>query len=825
MNVPRVMLGGILAILLFSPTMKTSAAGGDYLVQPVRFTDVSFTDGFWAPRIETNRTVTIPFAFKQSEETGRVKNFEIAAGLKQGSFCTAYGFDDSDVYKVIEGASYSLAAHPDPALGSYLDDLIAKIAGAQEKDGYLYTDRTINPAATLPMAGKERWSNEQDSHELYNLGHLYEAAVAHFQATNKRTLLNVALKSADLVTRTFGPTGRKEVPGHQEIEIGLVKLYRATGEQRYLDTAKFFLDQRGNAAGHKLYGDYAQDHLPVVDQREAVGHAVRAAYMYSGMADVAALTGDSRYGAALDALWDDVVGKKLYLTGGIGAAGAWEGFGPAYELDNASAYAETCAAIANALWNHRMFLLRGDAKYMDVFERIIYNGLLSGVALTGDRFFYPNPLASYGQHQRSPWFKCACCPSNVPRFLASLAGCAYATSGDAVYVNLFVQGTARVKTSAGVVELEQDTAYPWAGAVQLRVKSAPRGQWTLRIRVPGWAQKRPVPTDLYRYLDSGATEEPWALMLNDETTTVALAKGYASLTRSWKAGDVVSLFLPMPIRRVVAHDAVKADAGRVAIERGPLVYCAEWPDNDGHAHHFVLDDATRLVTEPRPDLLNGVTVITGDATSYRMRNGKPVAGPQRLTLIPYYAWAHRGNGDMTVWLARQPARARPVPEPTLASTAKASASPGATGLKAINDQLEPENSNDHAVPYLHWWPKKGAVRSVGAELAPPAQLAPPGQLAPPEWVQYDFAAPAVVSELAVYWFDDTGVGECRVPREWKAFYRSNGQWIPLKNLDPYGVDKDRYNVVRVTPAKTDAVRLEIHLPEKFSTGIHEWRVR
>ena len=803
MKLTRVALAGIVAALLFSPKMNGVRAATDYPIQAPRFTDVTFADSFWAPRLETNRTVTIPFAFKQSEETGRIKNFEIAGGLTTGSFCSAYGFDDSDVYKVVEGASCSLAAHPDPALDKYLDDLISKIAAAQEKDGYLYTNRTINPAATLPMAGKERWSNEQDSHELYNLGHLYEAAVAHYQATGKRTLLNVAVKSADLVSRTFGPNGRKEVPGHQEIEIGLVKLYRATGEQRYLDLAKFFLDQRGNAAGHKLYGEYAQDHLPVVDQREAVGHAVRAAYMYSGMADVAALTGDARYLAALDALWNDVVGRKLYLTGGIGATGAWEGFGPPYELDNASAYAETCAAIANAFWNYRMFLLRGDAKYIDVFERILYNGLLSGVAMTGDRFFYPNPLASFGQHQRSPWFKCACCPSNMPRFLAQLTGYAYAAAGDGVWVNLFVQGSARVKIGGGVVELEQETAYPWAGTIQLRVKSTPRGAWTLRVRVPGWVQKRPVPSDLYRYFGAGADEEPWALMLNGEPIAPTLTKGYATVARSWKAGDTVSLFLPMSIHRVVANDAVKADAGRVAIERGPIVYCAEWPDNDGHVHQIVLDDDAPLVAEPRPDLLNGVTIIAAPATGYRMRNGTPVAERQRVTLIPYYAWAHRGNGDMAVWLARQPGKARPVPEPTLASRAKASASAGASGLKAINDQLEPENSNDHAVPYLHWWPKKGTT----------------------EWVQYELAAPAEVSELAVYWFDDTGVGECRVPREWKAFSRSNGRWVPMKNLDPYAVDKDRYDVVRVAPVKTDAVRLEIQLPEKFSAGIHEWKIK
>jgi DUF1680 family protein len=803
MNPARLALAGLVAALLCAPRTGGARAANDYPIQPARFTDVTFADAFWAPRLETNRSVTIPFAFKQSEETGRVKNFEIAGGLKTGSFCTAYGFDDSDVYKVIEGASYSLAAHPDPALDKYLDDLIAKIAAAQEKDGYLYTNRTINPSATLAMAGKERWSNEQDSHELYNLGHLYEAAVAHYQATGKRTLLGVALKSADLVSRTFGPNGRKEVPGHQEIEIGLVKLYRATGEQRYLDLAKFFLDQRGNAAGHKLYGEYAQDHLPVVEQREAVGHAVRAAYMYSAMADVAALTGDARYAGALDALWDDVVGRKLYLTGGIGATGAWEGFGPPYELDNASAYAETCAAIANALWNYRMFLLRGDAKYIDVFERILYNGLLSGVALTGDRFFYPNPLASFGQHQRSPWFKCACCPSNMPRFLAQLTGYAYAGTGDGLYVNLFVEGTGRVKTGAGVVELEQETPYPWAGAIQLRIKSTPRGPWTMRVRVPGWAMKKPVPTDLYRYLNTAADEEPWALMVNGEAVPATLTKGFATIARTWKAGDAVSLFLPMPIRRVVANDAVKADVGRVAIERGPIVYCAEWPDNDSHVHHLVLDDSVRLVVEARPDLLNGVTVVGGDAIGYRMRDGKPVAERQLVTLIPYYAWANRGSGDMAVWLARRPEKARPIPEPTLASRAKASASLGATGLKAINDQLEPENSNDHGVPYLHWWPKKGST----------------------EWVQFDLASPAEISELAVYWFDDTGVGECRVPREWKAFYRSNGEWIAMKPLDAYGVDKDRYNVVRVTPVKTDAVRLEIQLPEKFSSGIHEWKVK
>ncbi|MGE5360512.1 MAG: glycoside hydrolase family 127 protein [Bacteroidales bacterium] len=805
MNARRVTLSVLAILLLLAPPAQLAGRGAPPAppdtIQPVRLTEVTFDDAFWMPRLETNRTVTIPFAMKQNQETGRIKNFELAAHVAEGAFCTRYGFDDSDVYKVLEGASYSLAAHPDPQLDAAVDQVIAKIAAAQEKDGYLYTARTIDPGKTIEMAGKERWSNEQDSHELYNLGHLYEAAVAHFQATGKRTLLNVAVKSADLVQKTFGPNGRKEVPGHQEIEIGLVKLSRATGERRYAELAKFFLDQRGNAAGHKLYGDYAQDQMPVVDQREAVGHAVRAAYMYTGMADVALLTGTTLYDAALDAIWNDVVGKKLYLTGGIGSAGGWEGFGPAYELGNASAYAETCASIANALWNYRMFLLHGDARYMDVFERVVYNGVLSGIALTGDKFFYPNPLASFGQHQRSPWFQCACCPSNAPRFLASLGGYAYAAANDGVFVNLFVQGRARVKTDKGIVELEQETAYPWHGGVRLHVKATPRGDWALRVRVPGWARSQPVPSDLYRYAN-GTPDEPWTIAVNDETVPAPLVKGYATISRPWKAGDVVTLMLPMPARRVLAHANVKADAGRVAIERGPLVYCAEWPDNDGHVHNLVLEDAARLVAEPRPEVLNGITAITADATGYRMQNGKPVASRAKLTLIPYYAWAHRGPGEMAVWLARQPDKARPVAETTLASASKATAS-GGTGLKAINDQLEPENSNDHAVPYFHWWPKKGTT----------------------EWVQYDLAAPATVSELSLYWFDDTGVGECRVPAAWKAFYRVNGAWVPLETRDAYGVEKDKYNVVRVTPVKTDGVRIEVTLPPTFSAGIQEWRLR
>ncbi len=453
-----------------------AAPGGDYPIRPVPFTAVQIQDGFWSPRLETNRSVTVRHDFDKCETTGRVANFAVAGGLAKGEFVGLFGFNDSDVYKVIEGASYSLRLRPDPGLDSYVDGIIAKIAAAQEKDGYLYTAGTIPTLAQKPTCcvSRPRWSDIASGHELYNLGHLYEAAVAHHQATGKRTLLDVALKSADLLTREFGPGRRLDPPGHQEVEIGLVKLYRATGERKYLDQARFFLEQRGNAAGHKLYGAYSQDHVPVVQQTEAVGHAVRAGYMYSAMADVGALTGDEGYVRALGGLWDNVVSRKLYLTGGIGARREGEAFGDDYELPNRTAYAETCAAIANAMWNHRLFLLHGDAKYLDVLERIVYNGFLSGVSLDGERFFYPNPLASdgersfnMGQKGRSAWFDCSCCPTNVVRFLPSMAGYVYAQRERDVFVNLFVAGRGEVDVGGLKLGIRQETRYPWEGRVRI----------------------------------------------------------------------------------------------------------------------------------------------------------------------------------------------------------------------------------------------------------------------------------------------------------------------------------------------------------------------
>ncbi len=793
----------ITAVLLTPQTSCRKGGGADYPFSPVPLTAVRLSDTFWAPRIETNRAVTIPHALRESESTGRIKNFEIAGGEAQGAFCSTYPFDDSDVYKVIEGASYSLMVHPDPGLEKQLDDIIAKIAAAQEDDGYIYTARTIDPAnPPVDWVGKERWSNLYMSHELYNLGHLYEAAVAHAKATGKKSLLDVATKSADLVCSVFGPDKRHGAPGHQEIEIGLVKLYRQTGRKRYLEEAKFFLDERGHDTNRKLYGPYSQDHKPVKQQVEAVGHAVRAGYMYSGMADMAALTGDLEYIQAVDQIWENVVHKKMYVTGGVGAAGRIEGFGADYELPNAEAYCETCASIAFVLWNYRMFLWHGDSKYIDVLERTLYNGFLSGIGMSGDLFFYPNPLESSGQHRRSPWFNCACCPSNVVRFVPQIPSFMSATRGRSLYLNLFAAGESDVTIGGQKVGLRQQTRYPWDGDIRIVLEPEKTAQFGLHIRIPGWAMGQPVPGDLYYYIDKDETAV--TIHLNGELMPLELTQGYAVIDREWKAGDVVEVSLPMPVRRVAANPLVKADIGRVAIERGPLVYCAEWPDNNGYVSNLVLSDATPLTAEPRDDLLNGIVAVKGEATALlEGRPGEPaVKTTRQFMAIPYYAWAHRGEGEMEVWLAREDPLARALPKPTIASTSRPSAS-GEKAASALNDQWEPANSNDHSRPYLHWWPNKGTE----------------------EWVQYDFAQPETVSEVEVYWFDDTGRGECRVPESWRVFYRSGQAWMPVRNVDPYGVEKDTYNQVRFQPVRTSALRLMIQLQKDFSAGILEWRVK
>ncbi|MCJ7582297.1 MAG: glycoside hydrolase family 127 protein [Candidatus Aminicenantes bacterium] len=789
----------VFLLLCFSCQRQTRA---DYPFQPVTFTSVHFSDNFWLPRLETNKNVTIPFALDQSEKTGRLKNFEIAGGAAEGKFCSIYPFDDSDVYKIIEGASYTLNIQRDPELEEFLDELIAKIAAAQEEDGYLYTARTIKQDPPVQWTEGDRWSNLYLGHELYNMGHFYEAAVAHHLATGKRNMLDLAIKNADLITSVFGPGKKIGVPGHQEIEIGLVKLYRITGDQKYLDLAKHFLDQRGREEGRELFGQYSQDHIPILEQNEAVGHAVRAAYMYSGIADVAALTGDAGYIQTVDRIWENVVSKKMYITGGIGARGGGEAFGPNYELPNASAYAETCAAIANAFWNQRMFLLHGDGKYIDVLEKVIYNGMLSGVGLSGDLFFYPNPLESFGQHERSSWFNCACCPSNISRFMPSIPGYAYAQKGKALFVNLFVDSETDIVVNNNKISVIQETEYPWEGKVRIRLEPEAEKKFAVHVRIPGWALEQPVPSDLYHFVKSNA-EIP-TVSVNGETVPLDVNKGYLRIQRTWKRGDTIELNLPMPVRRVESHPEVIENTGKIALVRGPVVYCAEWPDNSGQVSNLVLPDDVLLSTEHRDDLLEGVTVIRGQAvalygTDDESSNRRET---QEFTAIPYYAWAHRGPGEMSVWISREETTARPLPESTVASKSQTRGSQDISG-EPLNDQWEPEDSNDHSHPYLHWWPRKGTE----------------------EWVEYEFEKPTTVSEVRVYWFDDTGQGECRVPQSWTLRYKSGDRWTTVSSLNAYSVEKDKYNLVAFKPIKTSALRLEIQLQKEFSAGIIEWKVK
>jgi DUF1680 family protein len=782
----------------------------DYPVKPVPFTSVHFNDVFWAPRIEINRAVTIPFAFGKNEETGRVKNFDRAATALRGEpladkKAPGYPFDDSDVYKVIEGASYALSVHPDPQLDAYVDGLIARIAAAQEKDGYLYTTRAIDPEHPHPWAGTKRWELEKvDSHELYDLGHLYEAAAAHYQATGKRNLLDIALKSAALLTNTFGPDKQAIWPGHQITEMGLAKLYRVTGDAAYVNLAKFMLDVRGPDGSRGAGRTYNQSHVKVTEQTEAVGHAVRATYMYSGMADVAALTGDTAYVNAIDKIWENVAGKKLYITGGIGATAAGEAFGKNYELPNLSAYNETCAAVGNDYWNQRLFLLHADGRYIDVLERTLYNGLISGVSLDGTRFFYPNPLESNGQHERSPWFGVACCPGNITRFLASVPGYVYAQRGDQLYVNLYVASSSEIKMDNGRnVQVTQETRYPWEGRVRMTLKPDQPGKLVVNVRIPGWARNEPVPGDLYRFADRSAAAP--SVRVNGKPAPMTLTKGYVTIDRTWKAGDSIELDLPMPVRRVVATAEVAADRGRVALQRGPLVYTAEWVDNpNGKVRNLMLPDNATLTAEYDPKLLKGVTVLKGRAVALQATaDGSVQKTEQPFTAIPYYAWANRGRGQMLVWLPNSEESAKPAAWPTVSTTSKITVSGNSRKNPGnINDGEDPAASDDPAA-YFDWWPKNGSA----------------------EWAEMTFAKAATVRETQVYWFDDTGHGGVRVPASWKLFYRDGESWKPVEATSAYAVERNRYNLVTFRPVTTTALRIELQAQPNVSIGIQEWKVK
>ena len=772
----------------------------------VPFTNVHLSDNFWLPRIEINRTVSIPSAFRECEKSGRFDNFAIAGGLKEGEHRGDFSFDDTDPYKVIEGASYSLAVHYDKQLDHYLDSVIAIIASAQEDYGYLTTCVTNKCYRLSGWWGRSKWE-KINSHELYNSGHLIESAIAHYRATGKRSFLNVAIKNADLVCKTFGPNeGQIHRPGgHPIIEMALCKLYKVTGNKKYLDGARYFVEETGRCTDGHHPSEYSQDHKPILQQDEIVGHAVRAGYLFSGVADVAALTNDKAYSEALQRIWNNMSSKKLFITGGIGSRAQGEGFGPNYELNNHTAYCETCAAIANVYWNHRMFLATGESKYIDVCERALYNNVLSGVSLSGDLFFYDNPLESDGEHGRQRWFGCACCPGNVTRFVASVPNYIYAAQGKDIYVNLYAQGKANI----GGVELEQTTDYPWDGKVRIRLNKG-GGKFSIKLRIPGWLKKHPFGNNLYTYLDAAKTAD-----ISVNGVKVGHDNpDYVSIDRKWKKGDVIEINFPMEVRRVLANDNAEDDRGKVALERGPVVFCLEGKDQpDNTVFDKYILDSTPIQSHFEKDLLNGVVVLEGNAKELQ-RTGE--VKDVRFRAIPYSTWNNRGGDQMEVWIANTPAKAVATPLPTIASRAQTFSNRGPIQNDApetaptdswaggVNDQWEPKRSSDTSTPYHYWWLKRGTTESIS----------------------YKFKEAEEVSNVQVYWLDfDHYDGDFRVPESWTLYYETaDGSWKEVEDHSPFTVKKDCYNSIDFKPVKTKGLKIVAKLQKGQSGGVLEWKV-
>jgi DUF1680 family protein len=759
-------------------------------LRAVPFTDVQIRDSFWGPRQEINRTVSIPLNLDMLEKSGNLRNLDLAAARAKSGF-TGPVFMDSDVHKALEAASYSLATHPDPVLAKRIDEIIAKLAAAQLEDGYLDSYYVVKEPG-------RRWTNLRDNHELYCAGHMIEAAVAHFRATGKTNFLSVATKLADHIDSVFGPGKRMGYPGHPEIELALVKLWRATGEKRYFDLARFFIENRGRkffATEHdtpldRYDGTYWQDDVPICDHKNIKGHAVRATYLLSGATDVAGETESSPLLKMINRVWRNTTQRNMYITGGIGPSASNEGFTHDYDLPNLTAYQETCASVALAQWNHRLALLYGDARFADVFERSLYNGVLAGVSLDGKRFFYVNPLESQGKHHRAPWFGCACCPPNVARTLASLGGYACAVSDDALWVNLYIQGSVNTTIAGRKVALDVTTDYPWDGRVVLKPRVDTPTRFELRLRVPGWCEEATVAV--------GGQKIPQP----------ALDRGYIVLAREWKTGDTVELNLPMPVKLMAANPNVKADAGQLAIQRGPLVYCLEACDQGESLASIYLPPSAELKATKSKDMLGGVVVVKGIAWtvpeqewSNQLYQAVPPSHPVHITAIPYYAWDNRQPGLMKVWMPQAP---RTPVAGGLETQAKVSMSftRGNIRPQGVNDGLEPKSSGEQPEVLCHFWPHKDRD----------------------EWVQYTWARPVTVASSKVYWFDDIGRGACRLPASWRIEYREGNDWKPVAALSEYPLKKDGWCEVSFAPVKTNALRLAVHLQKEWSAGIHEWKV-
>lgn len=634
--------------LLFLYSAVSFAQQGKQFFEPVSFSTVTITDKFWKPKMDKVATTTLQACIYQTEEkTGRIRNFEKVASGKGGEFEGIF-YDDSDVFKALEAIAYSLKNNPNAEMEAKADSWIEKIAGAQQPDGYLNTYYTLTGL-------EKRWS-DMSMHEDYNGGHLIEAAVAYYNAVGKRKLLDVAIRWADHFDSMFGPGKRHWVTGHQELELALVKLFKATNDKKYLSLAHWLLEERGHNYAKGYTWDewkdpgYAQDLVPVKEQKEITGHAVRAMYLYTGAADVAALTGDYAYMNAMKTVWEDVVFRNMYITGGIGASGRNEGFGIDFDLPNEQAYCETCASVGMVFWNQRMNALTGESKYIDVLERSLYNGALDGLSLIGDRFFYGNPLASTGTHSRREWFGTACCPSNIARLVASLGDYIYAKSETSIWVNLFVESQTKLSLKDGEVDIRQETSYPWDGAISLIVAPSKKMKLKVHMRIPGWATHSPVPGDLYSFYSNDS--EKVSLTINGTPIAYTVESGYAVIDREWKKGDKVEMVLPMQVNTIKSKTDLAYNTERMAIQRGPLVYCVEGADNQGQAWNFIVPENTSFSTVPMTILSEAVVGIQGEAVFLEVaEDGNSVTTVRKpLTAIPYYAWCNRGSNPMQVWL-------------------------------------------------------------------------------------------------------------------------------------------------------------------------------
>ena len=809
-----------------NPTIEKS----DRALTPVSFEKVTLNDNFWLPRLQTQKKTLVPFALGKTETA--VENLRRTAAYLRGEKCEKLiplqFYVASDLFKVMEGAAYLLTIEKDEALEKQMDEIIEIIGAAQAPDGYLYEHHIVSEEMRNPSnywgSGKKPYTNVLFSHELYNMGHMYEGAIAYYRATGKRKWLDIAEKSARHINRVFfeGDSAYNngnpvnQAPGHQEIELALVKMYHLTGDTLYLDMAKRFIDIRGvtyRPEGINITTpEYAQQHLPAREQRTAVGHAVRATYLYSGMADIAAATGDTTLIPALESVWHDIVDKKMHITGGLGAVPNIEGFGPEYLLPNKETYNETCSAVGNVFFNYRMFLMSGDAKYIDVAEVSLYNNVLAGVNLEGNRFFYVNPLEAdgrktfnHGRAGRSPWFGTACCPSNLARLIPQVPGMIYSHTDKDIFCALYAGSTVDVPLEAGNIHLAQETDYPFDGKIAIEVTpQADNTEFTMWMRIPTWCTgDRFVAGELYRYADNRQTSV--TASVNGKKIKSTITDGFLPIKRRWSKGDRIELQLPMPMRYSTADERVKADSNRVCITRGPLVYCAETADNEHPVSHYFISNTNtgEQVSVFSEGIMKNIPSIEIDAAAATLEEEMPA----KLKLIPYYAWNNRGDKAMNVWFARDAATVRNSGSMLkgIISDVRASYTFNSDDEKAIADGKEPKNSADTTIPRWTSWPRTGVEQTVELTLKK----------------QMD------ITGVSVYWYNDNrGV---KLPVKWRMEYCDNDgkfyEYIPYEG-DKFGIEENCYNKVHSDGIVDNVEKLRIHItPQKDATvGILEVKI-